>query len=64
MTVTLTLWMFPAIITVIALGLALFLPVQGPSNAYDFGGAFDFFLRLVAALFVSLISWLIYAIIV
>lgn len=61
MTITIGTWAIPLAVTVAIWAWAVLQPSRQPTSSYDFGGAADALVRLVVALPVSLIAWLIWA---
>lgn len=64
MAFTVQLWMIPTALTALIWGVTLMLPTPARSGYYDFGTPLTFLFRGVAALFATLVVWLIYFIIV
>lgn len=64
MTITIGLWGIPLAVTLAAVAWAFLMPMPRPQGgAFDFGGMLSGFARLAAVVFVTLVAWLVWALV-
>lgn len=60
MTITLSAWAIPAIVTLSVILWAILMPFPPQRGDYDFSAVFTGIFRIAAVVIVTLIAWLIY----
>jgi len=63
MTITIGTWIIPLVVTIISLGVASYSTPEGRGDYGSIGAGFVGVIYLAAALILSLVSWLIWALV-